>query len=143
MIFRTTHNIFVDNGEFFDINWMDKDTVTLPPNPLWDYSRELKIEDVDLWEVIFEGAGGWALYASWCPYAEFFMLKTGSNFNAANPGWGVETYYGPGAQNKIIERANELNIPILTQKKWVEKEDMWLYEEPKNTIDLDKTYYLL
>ena len=57
MRFRSTQNIFSDLGEIFEPNWMDSDKIVLPPNPKWDYSRPLQIEDVDIWEVIWEA--GW------------------------------------------------------------------------------------
>ena len=52
--FKTTNNIVTDHGEHFDENWMDSDTLILPPKDEWTYDRELTIDDIDLWEVIFE-----------------------------------------------------------------------------------------
>ena len=121
--FKTTHNIYVDNGEYFDSNWMDSDKLVLPPRRYWSYERELKIEDVNLWELIYEN-GNVGVYASWDPYAEFYLIKP--------PWWdrhlGFETYYGKGALKIVKKRMEELNIPIPNVKYWVDKEDMWLYE---------------
>jgi len=120
MRFVTTKNIFVDHGEYFDPNWMDSNKIILPPKKDWDYSKELQIEDVDIWEVLWEGGGGWGVYASWSPYAEFYMVCAGPN--------GIETFYGKQAQKHLKNYMKKFNIPpLFTSEIWVEEEDMWLY----------------
>lgn len=134
--FKTTHNILTKpwEDELFNPNWMDSDKIQLPPSVEWDYSRELKIEDVDIWEVIYEQGGAVGLYAAWMPYAEFYMLRVG--WWEEKNGHGIETYYGPGAQEKVIKRVKQLNLPIQIHKKWVPDSDMWLYknQKPKKLI---------
>ncbi len=137
MRWKSTHNIFTDFQEVFDENWMDHDTLQTPPRPDWDYSRELQIEDVDIWEVIYEQGGGVGVYASWCPYAEFYLIRTG--YWNESSGNAIETYYGAGANEAVQKRAKELNIPLYENKMWVEPEDMWLYQNPEpksNTLIL-------
>jgi hypothetical protein len=124
MRFRTNKNIFVDYGEYFEPHWTDSNKVEVPPNPKWDYSRELGIEDVDIWEVIWEAGGGNGVYAAWCPYAEFYMVLIRGN---------AEYYYGPLAEKKVQKRMKELNIQVFTRPKWVDPEDMWLYTKPEPT----------
>lgn len=121
--FKTTHNIFVDFGEYFDPNWMDSDTLVLPPSTPWDYKREMKIEDVNIWELIIEG-GQIGLYAAWDPYAEFYLIKPPYHLRNL----GFETYYGKGALKQVKKRMKELNVPINLTKYWVDPENMWLYE---------------
>ena len=128
MRFKSTANIFLDFGEVFDLNWMNSNKIETPPNPAWDYKRELTIDDVDIWEVIYEQGGGVGVYASWCPYAEFYLIRTGWWNATKEHNYGVETYYGPGADAAVQKRAKELNIPLFTNKVWVEPEDMFLYE---------------
>jgi hypothetical protein len=123
MIFKSTQNIFKDFGEVFESKWMDSNKIEVPPHPEWDYSRELKIEDIDIWEVIYEQGGGVGVYAAWCPNAEFYLVRTG---------WGnipndIETYYGAGANAQVQIRMKQLGIPFATTKIWVEPEEMWLY----------------
>jgi hypothetical protein len=129
--FRTTDNIFRDNAtlEYFDENWSNYPTLMLPEKKTWDYSRELTIQDVDIWEVIFEQNKGIGVYAAWSPYAEFYIVKVG--WDLEKKGWGVETYYGAGAQESVQERMTQMGMPILTNKHWVEPEDMWLYQKPE------------
>lgn len=125
MFFKTTKNIFEDFKEYFDPNWMDSNKLILPSNKKWDYKRPMEIEDVNIWEVIYEQGGAIGIYAAYDPYAEFYMIRVG--WFLEQKGWGAEVYYGPGAQKKVIKRAKELNIPISTHKTWVHPEDMWLF----------------
>ena len=121
MRFRTNANIFKDYGEYFESSWSDSNTVQVPPNPKWDYSRELTLEDVDIWEVVWEAGGGNGVYASWCPYAEFYMILVR----------GVaEFYYGSLSEKKVQKRMKELNWHVATQPRWVEPEELWLYTKP-------------
>lgn len=126
-IFKTTKNIFIDNGEFFDSDWSNYEKLQLPTTEKWNYSREMKIEDVDIWEVIQEGGGAYGVYAAWSPYAEFYMIRPGNHLESI--GHGVETYYGPGSQKLIKKRMKELGYPLRTNKIWVDKSDMWLYQD--------------
>ena len=142
--FKSTYNIFLtpDEDEVFNPNWMDSDTLVLPPKIEWDYSRELQIEDVDIWEVVYEQGDGLGVYASWLPYAEFYMITNASfrqNTSCCNE-IGVnrdkiETYYGQNAQRIVQKRMKELNIPFHLNTHWVEPEDMWLYQT-KEIVDL-------
>lgn len=123
--FKSTQNIFKDMGEVYDENWLNKNTVTYPPKTDWDYKREMQIEDVDIWEVIYEQGGAVGAYASWSPYAEFYMVRVGWVKEAQ--GYGVETYYGPNAQKKVYKRMKEMGINLSLSKVWVDPQDMYLY----------------
>lgn len=138
--FKSTYNILKkpDEDEVFNLNWFDSPTLQLPPSKPWDYSRELTIEDIDIWEVLCERGGGLGVYAAWYPYAEFYLITTGIDFNNSWLGklgettynyndkfW--ETYYGVDAQEKIKKRAKELGMHLPTFSVWVDPEDMWLY----------------
>jgi hypothetical protein len=124
--FKTTKNILKNpwEDELYDDNWMDSDKLILPPKKQWDYSRELKIEDVDIWEVIYYQGGGLGLYASWDPYAEFYLITLPHFAIRTN---ALETYYGAGAQRSVQKRCKELNIPVIVNETWVDDENMWLY----------------
>lgn len=131
--FKSTINILKrpHEDEVFNINHFDRDEIWIPTTSDWDYQREMIIEDVDIWEVLYEASGGIGLYASWIPYAEFYMLTTG--WKPLQPGQlindrMIETYYGPGSQQKVMRRAAELKIPLSTQQIWIDEEDLWLYK---------------
>ena len=126
--FKTTKDILVTPWEdsLFDPNWMDSNQVQLPPTREWDYSREMSIEDVDIWEILYLESGNLGVFASWSPFAEFYMITLRGELTDANR---IETYYGAGAQQKVVKRAKELDIPLAFKKIWVEDEHMWLYPE--------------
>lgn len=122
--FKTTENILLNNGEYFDPNWMDSNTLILPPSKKWDYSRELQIEDIDIWEVIYISGGGNGVYAAWQPYAEFYLITDGNYFTGQI---SLTTFYGKNAEKKVVEEMKKRNILFSTNKRWVENEDMWLF----------------
>ena len=107
MRFKTTQNIFKDFGEYFDPNWMDSNKIITPPKTEWDYKRPMQIEDVNLWEVIYEQGGGVGVYASYDPYAEFYMIRVG--WFLEQQGYGAEVYYGPGSMKKVMKRTDEIS----------------------------------
>jgi len=116
MILRTTADILSGHSEK---GFQDKSLEELEKlRKSWDYSRELQIEDVDLWETIIEYAGG-GIYASWLPYAEFYMLIVKKE---------ILTFYGKGAQKHLIEEAKSHNIKVQINTIFVDPEDMWIYE---------------
>lgn len=135
--FKSTYNILkkVDADEVFETKWMDSNEIYLPPRIEWDYNREMTIEDVDIWEVLHQQGGSVGVYAAWLPYAEFYMITAGpdyrnapmiiDNFQYVNK--NIETFYGPGAQEKAFKRAKELGINLPVYKNWVENDKMWLY----------------
>jgi hypothetical protein len=134
--FRTNKNIFVDTqeDELYNPNIYNSDKLVLPPGgpddlkAQWDYNRPMTIEDVDIWEMIYWEGGGLGVYASWLPYAEFYMITPpGLLWWERKSNKKVELFYGPGANFKVMRRIRELGLPIRENKVWVEQDDMWLY----------------
>jgi hypothetical protein len=103
--FKSTYNILVKpwEDELYNSNTFDKPFLELPPNPKWDEKRKIEIEDVDIWEVLYQQGGGTGIYASWCPYAEFYMIVSQGKIDS--------TYCGDGSDKYAAKRAKELNIP--------------------------------
>ena len=132
-LFKSTYNILKapDEDEVFNPNWMDSDKIILPPTRDWDYQRELQIEDIDIWEVLYEANLGMGIYAAWTPHAEFYMITTGWKPLQAGQRINdkfIETYYGAGAQQKVSQRAKELGMPLGTFTSWVDDDKLWLYQ---------------
>lgn len=134
-LFKSTYNILKspEEDEVFDPNWMDSDKIVLPPKRDWDYKRELVIEDVDIWEVLYEESNGIGIYVSWSPYAEFYLITTG--WKPQIPQQRIndrlwETYYGFDAQQKVYYRAKDLGVSLPVFKVWVEDDDVRL--QPQN-----------
>jgi len=138
-LFKSTYNILTkyDEDEVWNDNWMDSNELVLPPKTEWTYDREMTIDDVDIWEQLAYHTGGVGIYASWAPYAEFYLITTGCKPNtepriidgAVYWDRAIETYYGPGAQKKVFRRAKELGIDLkIHQNVYVESDKMWLYQ---------------
>ena len=127
MRFKTTENIFkgieLDGSKNLDFKYDQP-----PPKIMWDYSRQLQIEDIDLWEVIYEGGQNRAVYAAYMPYAEFYMVRVGL-YEETVFNHGVETYYGPGAEKQVRKRMKDLGMWAPLNDIWVEPENMWLYQD--------------
>jgi hypothetical protein len=136
--FKTTFNILNknDEDELYDESWMESYSLILPETKNWDYSRELSVDDIDIWEVIYEASDGIGVYAAYRPYAEMYMITIGFDSSVDPRIYGdflyphkiVETYYGKNAQKMVQERMIQLGIPFSTNYIWVENEDMWMYE---------------
>lgn len=119
--FYTNKNIFEDNGEYFDPNWMDSKTIVTPPKKNWDYKRPLKIEDIDIWEGLY--VGNVDVYAAWNPFAEFYLVKPKHWNEDANH--HLQTFYGPSAAEDTYIYVKELyNVSLPITKVWVEKDDI-------------------
>jgi hypothetical protein len=126
--FKTTYNILKKpwECELYDDNWLDSNKVELPwTGGDWDYSRELTIDDVDIWEVLYESGNSFGIYAAYSPNAEFYMIRVG--YILEQQGYGIETYYGPEAGKSVFKRAKELKVDLPVYKEWVAPEDLWLH----------------
>ena len=130
--YKTTYNILVDTGgdELFESKWMDGDTPYIPPTRDWDYKREMRIDDVDIWECLVEASGGIGIYAAHSPFAEFYLITTGWDFS--DPTYHdkhlTETYYGPNAQTKVFARAKQMGLNLATYDQWAEPDELWLHD---------------
>ena len=88
--------------------------------------KELKIEDVQIWEQIYFESGGTGLYAAWDPYAEMYLIT--KNLHAKDlENRYTEIFYGKNAGNRAYKKAIDLGMPIVVNKVWVEDEEMWKY----------------
>ncbi len=138
--FKTTYNILFkqDEDESYDPNLFDAVFLVLPETSEWSYEREMKIEDVDLWEVIVQNGGNFGVYAAWRPYAEFYLVTTGTDFRYSKLKYfnqkpynyndvNFETYYGADARKNVEKRAKSLGINLPKTQVWVDDADMWKY----------------
>jgi hypothetical protein len=74
------------------------------------------------------------VYAAWDPYAEFYVLRHEVNHfrdrsKLETPIYSFEYYYGPGAQERLIQKMIEIDILKYAKfnAMYVEPEQMWLY----------------
>lgn len=133
--YKSTYNILTrpDEDEAFESKWMEYPWIVDPPTKDWDYKREMKIEDVDIWEVLAEGSGGVGVYAAWTPYAEFYMVTTGWKPKTICDRI-IETYYGPGSQDKVFKRAKEIGLDLKIHNTWVDEHSLWQFKDVGNSI---------
>jgi hypothetical protein len=126
-IFKTNRDIFTApwEDELFNENWMDHDVPYAPPTVNWKYDREMRVEDVEIWEQICYKSGGIGLYAAYLPYAEFYIVT--GKWIQAKPS-NVECFYGPGSMQAAYRRAKELGLIVAVQKTWVDDKDLWLHQ---------------
>lgn len=116
-VFRSTNNIFKDFNEHFDENWMDSDSLVLPPCQPWDYKRPIKLEDVDLWEVIVECGQG-KVYAAWQPFAEFYLLiYPGPNGLGES---GIATFH---SHKELIKELDRINCYYVLNDYWIDNDN--------------------
>ena len=91
---------------------------------VWDYSDSIKIDDIIFWEQLYFQPGNIGIYAAYDPYVEFYIIV----YNLfAELDRGVETFYGPGANKKVWERAKKLGVVLPTETMWVSKKEVDLY----------------
>lgn len=127
--FKSNADIFNYSSEsdvFLD-SWMSGQKLVVPETKEWTYDREMNVDDVDIWEVIYEASGGIGVYASYCPFAEFYLICTG--FTSPEPGATrhMETYYGPGSEKSVRARMEELGYPYALNDFFVDSDKLWLY----------------
>jgi hypothetical protein len=137
MLFRETRQIFNSDyhGEVFESSWMTTNVIVYPDTQEWDYKRELRIDDVEIWEVIREWTGnvtekGYSgpcgIYAAWRPHAELYMVKLPPEEG------GVVTFYGPGAEKECRRYLDSKGIDYFTYSK---------HHNPGITVDRKGLHY--
>lgn len=123
---KTTENILhlSKDGEYFDENWMNYDSIYqyLPPNPPWNEERLIRFEDVDIWEVIAEWSGLSGIYAAWCPHAHYFIVT--DHWTVVAEFWGIE------GEKRLHQYMIDNNIPFSLNKIWVEEDNISHYINP-------------
>ena len=102
---KTTQNVLTDFGEHFDDNWMNYDSISqyAPPVIPWDADRPMRVEDVDLWEVITEMSGPVGVYAAYMPHGELYIVTNRHTVKAEFSGWN--------ANNRLEQYLIQQNIP--------------------------------
>ena len=115
-IFKTNKDIFSGFGEESLLSsYLDSNIVQYPPTREWTNERPLEIEDIDVWEVLYETSGGTGLYIAWSPYAEFYMVKDGIS---------IETFYGISSHKRLAELLDMRKIPYKFKEVWVDEDSV-------------------
>lgn len=74
--FKTTQQLLNLPGAVKSIYDSVRDGIQdIPPTFNWNGLHPLRVEDVDIWEVILENSRlGIGIYAAWCPYDELYIV---------------------------------------------------------------------
>jgi hypothetical protein len=117
-ILRTTEDIL-------SIMWATDSTEspTTTPDVHWHYLREMKIEDVSIWEEVFRQPGNAGVYGAWSPHAEFYIIVYELFLDNKET---IETFYGVDASKNLRRRAAELGIELPMHEVWIDSHNTWL-----------------
>jgi hypothetical protein len=99
---------------------------SVPRYSFWDHRKELSVENIKLWEEIYYQAGNIGIYASWDPYAEFYIIVHNLFINRPE---GIETFYGKGSSKRVEDRAKQLGIILPKNITWIDDENFWVVED--------------
>jgi hypothetical protein len=81
----------------------DKVSQYAPPIIKWNSKRDIRFEEIDLWEVITEMTGPIGVYAAYMPYAEYYIVTNRRKIVAEFVGWN--------ANKRLEEYLIQNNIP--------------------------------
>lgn len=95
--FKSTQHILLPNQGLMKSEYDNlRDGIDdLPPTYNWNGLRPLRVEDVDIWQVITETSNGIGVYCAWCPYDELYIITNQGNI--------LYEFYGFGA-NEAAEQ---------------------------------------
>lgn len=119
---KSTQQILVQYwGDFRpEFNWMNDKIQDLPPSYPWKGLRPLRVEDVDLWEVLVETNDRVGVYGAWRPHDELYIITNNGiithEFYGINANIDTEKYLI--ANNIKYKKTNKVyyqNKPVETK----------------------------
>ena len=89
--FKSTQHILLPNQGLMKSEYDNlRDGIDdLPPTYNWNGLRPLRVEDVDIWQVITETGNGIGVYCAWCPYDELYIITNQGNILYELYGFGA------------------------------------------------------
>lgn len=91
----------------------------------WDYKFTATLDDVELWEEIYFLPGTIAVYAAYNPKIEYYLIVHNLFLSSK---FGIEEFYGAGANKQTYDRAKELGVILPTVNRWINEKESWLYQ---------------
>lgn len=102
--FKTKYDVFEGIDELFSEEHAQLNNgVYLPENWSWESNRPITVDDVVIWECLFEQSGSSGIYAAWAPYEEFYIVVEHRVV--------VREFFGDLARNMLHQYCVENNIP--------------------------------
>jgi len=104
--FKTKYNVFNDLNELFPKDVADANGVYLPETWDWNGSSQITVDDVIIWECLYEESGLSGIYAAWAPYAELYIVTERQV--------SIKEFFGLSAKKLVDEYcvANGIPVPV-------------------------------
>lgn len=125
-VFKSTSEILNNPWKDVSVEYKHVTGNEPPTNHEWNYQNDVTVDDIKVWEQLYFQPGNIGVYAAHSPRIEFYMIVYNLFLNTPN---GMQTFYGAGAEKKMIEQLNKLKITLETNTVWVEPQDEWLYTD--------------
>jgi hypothetical protein len=111
MIFRSSKQIRNNSiEETFDTKWFEENPYGLPENPSNTKQTVVTMDDVILWETLFE-ANPYRVYAAWNPFESVYLIADGNKYKLIT---------GANAKEELKELLVELGLPeTIDRADWV------------------------
>jgi len=108
--FKTKYNVFENNEELYSEAIAKENGIYIPETWDWDGSTQVSVNDVIIWECLFEQTGPFGIYAAWAPYEEFYIVTDHRVV--------VKEFFGPSAKGLLNEYcvANGIPVPVRYNK---------------------------
>jgi hypothetical protein len=102
--FKSKYNVFENNDELFSEAIVKENGFYLPETWDWDNSSQISIDDVVIWECLFEKTGPSGIYAAWAPYEELYIVTEKRTL--------VKEFFGPSAKELLTKYCVVNGIPV-------------------------------
>ena len=123
-IFKSTNEILNNPWENISVEFKNITGKEPRTNHEWNYQTDVTVTDIKIWEQLYFQPGNIGVYAAYSPYIEFYMIVYNLFLNTSA---GTQTFYGAGAENKMLEQLDKFKITLTKNTVWVEPKDVWLY----------------
>jgi hypothetical protein len=111
--FKTKYNVFENNDELFSEEVAKENGIYLPDTWDWNEPSQIAVDDVVIWECLFEQSGLSGIYAAWAPYEEFYIVTEHRVV--------VKEFFGPSAKELVDKYcvANSIPVPVRYNRRKV------------------------
>ena len=105
--------MFENNDELFSEEVAKENGIYLPETWDWNEPSQIAVDDVVIWECLFERSGLSGIYAAWAPYEEFYIV---TDRRAV-----VKEFFGPSAKELVDKYcvANSIPVPVRYNRRKV------------------------
>jgi len=79
----------------------------------WNYSNNVSLKDIQLWEQLYHEPGVLGLYAAWTPYIECYLLI---QYPFVHSTKGVKLFYGSNACYEVANIMQKLDVSFEVKK---------------------------